>query len=183
MGVVRGERGGGSREESEKGREELEKGREESEKGREESGEEGEVVQRCKSAGGLCKGEKVEPEYRGRSTEDREQRGQEYGWLGWRQRGAKVQIGLRSVQRCKVRYQTGRGVAGQIAEYGLQITEERVGRGLAAPSYGGGQGEALPLPAGGARKRHARLARSTNPTSIQREAARLARSANPTKGN
>ena len=110
-------------------------------------------MQQCKSAGGLCKGAKVEPEYRGRSTEDREQRGQEYGWLGWRQRGAKVQIGLRSVQRCKVRYQTGRGGAGQIAEYGVQITEERVGRGLAAPSYGGGQGEALPLPASGARER------------------------------
>lgn len=68
MGVVRGERGGGSREESEKGREELEKGREESEKGREESGEEGEVVQRCKSAGGLCEGVKVKPDFRVRST-------------------------------------------------------------------------------------------------------------------
>ena len=86
-------------------------------------------MQQCKSAGGLCKGEKVEPDYR------------------------------------------------------VQITEERVGRGFAAPSYGGGQGEALPLPAGGARERHARLARSANPTSIQPDAAMLARSANPTKGS
>ena len=34
-----------------------------------------EAVQRCKSAFGLWKGGKVEPEYRVRRTEDREQRG------------------------------------------------------------------------------------------------------------
>ena len=33
----------------------------------------------------------------------------------------------------------------QRTEYGVQITEERKGRGFAASSYGGGQGGALPL--------------------------------------
>ena len=55
-------------------------------------------MQQCKSAGGLCKGAKVEPDYRVRSTEDREQRGQEYGWLGWRQRGANRPVACAKVQ-------------------------------------------------------------------------------------
>jgi hypothetical protein len=51
----------------------------------------GEAVQKCKSAGGLCKGGKVEPEYRGR----RARRGMVKG------DSAKVQISLRAVQRWK----------------------------------------------------------------------------------
>jgi hypothetical protein len=52
-------------------------------------------------------------ESRGESEKGREESGEESGEEG------------EVVQRCKVRYQTGRGVAGQIAEYGVQITEER----------------------------------------------------------
>ena len=81
----------------------------------------GRRVQRCKSAGGLCEGGKVEA--RGQSTEYRLQRRQQRGMVGWsieyrgmpkrkgdsakvsasraRRKGAKVEIGRRPVQKCK----------------------------------------------------------------------------------
>ncbi len=96
------------------------------------SRKEGEAVQKCKSAYGLCKGAK------------------------WNQ-----------ITECGVQITESKGEPdwrGRSIECGVQITEERVGRGYAAPSYGGGQGEALPLPAGGARERHARAARGAVPT-------------------
>ena len=103
---------------------------------------EAEAVQKCKSAEGLCKGGKVEPEYRGRSTEyrGRSTESKKGDGEGRQCKGANQPSGCAKVERL---------IPKQSTEYRVQSTEYggKVGAWLRRDLVCiGVQGGALPLP-------------------------------------